>query len=74
MGIYTAKRKDDGTRISYFKTSWNLDDIAYERVQVAARRLCKKGILIRPVVDGKKLQGTYKYNPDYGKNTKISKI
>jgi hypothetical protein len=57
-------------KVSLFKDIWDLDHIGYGRVCKAFERLCKKGILIRPVVDGKEIRGSYKWNPDYQKGKK----
>ena len=58
-----------GFRISYFKTLWDLDDVAYKRMREAARRLCKREIIFKRIIDGKVVRGSFIYNPNYKKKS-----
>ena len=51
-------------KISAFKDIWDLDYTGYRRMCEAIRRLYKRGILIKPIIDGKEIRGAYKFNPD----------
>lgn len=61
--VYELGRRT-GIKISYFKIIWNLDDIGYGRLNKAAQKLFRKGILIKPIIKGKEIRGSYKYNPE----------
>jgi len=48
-----------GISISYLKRIWELDDVGKKRTQTAINRLCKRGIILRSVVQGKIVRGSY---------------
>ena len=57
-------------KVSFFREIWDLDRIGYGRLYEAFRKLYRKGILIRPIVNGKEITGSYKWNPEYEKKRK----
>ena len=54
-----------GIKLSYLQEMWESNDVGKVRAQTAIRRLCKRGIIQRPIIDGQTCKGSYIFNPNY---------